>query len=334
MKFLLTGGLGFLGAHLTKRLIAENHLVTIFDNRRRNSIQYIMSNYEQSISFGNLSLNIINGDIIKEKERIRELLFFSNFDVVVHLAAVAGVSAYYKVPVETLVTNGVGTANVLEACNQLHRNRRLQKVIIVSSSEVYGNNSNNCLEYGPVSFNNPNDMRLSYAVGKLFGDHLATAYYKEYGLPICIIRPFGVYGPAQTGEGAIQVFCRKATRDEPLPVIGRGTQTRSWCYISDFIDAIMECIQNEKATSGIFNISAEDSFCSIFDLAQKIIKLSNSKSIIKFMKRNVSEIQDRKCDMTMAKNVLGFKNKISFDDGLLKTIKWYKENNVGEDISF
>lgn len=321
-KIFVSGGEGFLGSHIIKRF-SKDHQIISYGDISRNSAKFFVDEINQK--------NVIYD--------IGDILDFDKFDfsvrgsdIVIHCAAIAGVSNYHKRPADTAVVNGVGTFNILEAC----RKNGTKKVIILSSSEVYGDSEHNDEIDGISEFTSVHNLRLTYSISKLFGDQLAIAYYKQYGMDICSIRPFGIFGEGQTGEGCIQIFCRKAINNEDIPVVGTGLQRRDWCYVDDFVDAIELCIKSNNISGQILNVGNPANYMDIECLAKKIIKLSDSKSKLIFVNRDgVRDTQYRESNIKLAEKLINFKNKTLFDDALLKTIEWYRENpTVGENITF
>lgn len=320
MRILITGGYGFVGTHLAIELSKE-HEVTVFGkDEERNTFKYFREHLK--------NVSTEKGDILdlgKLSWIIRD-----NIDVVIHCAAIAGVSNYFKKPTETAITNGVGTFNVLEAC----KDNSVKKVIVLSSSEVYGD-GDFFSEDSPSILSSVKNSRLTYSISKLYGDLLSLSYHRQYGMNVCSIRPFGVFGPGQIGEGFIQIACRRAVRDEDIPVVNAGKQMRDWCYIKDFVEAIKSCMYSNSISGEIINIGNPENYKTIFDLAKQIVDLSNSSSKIKFIDRtNVKDTQFRCSNIEKARKLINFKNRYSLQNALLETIEWYKENNVGEDISF
>jgi UDP-glucose 4-epimerase len=159
-------------------------------------------------------------------------------DIVIHAAAIAGIDTVIKKPTKTMRVNMIGTANVLEAAL---KNDIKDRIIDFSTSEVFGSYAFKSKENENTVAGSAGEARWTYAVSKLAGEHLSVAYYKEFGLPTVSIRPFNVYGPGQTGEGAMQIFIKKALRNEDIYIYGDGNQIRAWCFVDDFVDGLMQC---------------------------------------------------------------------------------------------
>jgi dTDP-glucose 4,6-dehydratase len=316
-KILITGGAGFIGSYLAEKLADENQ-VTIFDNFRRNAIQYLSVKSHKN-------LKLVKGDVL-DVEALQQNTKDKN--IVMHLAAVAGVSSYYKNPLQTLEVDALGTYNVLRSSYL----SRVDQVILFSTSEVYGPNANDVSEESLTQQGPATDSRWSYAVGKLIGDHFAYAFSKMTGLNITILRPFNIYGPRQVGEGAIQLFIKQALLNEPLQVRGDGSHIRAWCYIDDFVSGVISCLGNLKAYNQIFNIGNPTEPISVTDLAQRVISIAKSSSTIVYDKKSkISDVLIRVPNVNKAVKVLKYNNYLSLDEGLAKAIIWYK-NSLNQSV--
>jgi len=309
-KMFITGGLGFIGSNIIKRLI-KNNKITVFDNCRRNALKY-------SDCANHRNLNIIEGDILNYDSLNAAV---AGSDIVIHLAAIAGVSSYYKHPLKTMEVNSLGTYNVLRASSE----NKVKLFLNFSTSEVYGPFIFGAEEDG-LTHQGPADIsRWSYSVSKLTTDHYSFAFMKEEGLPVICIRPFNVYGPGQIGEGAIQIFARCALSNKAITVLGDGLQIRAWCFIDDFVDAVMSCLKNKKAIGNIFNIGNPQATVTIYELAKKIKAISKSKSKIVFKENKFTDVRVRVPSIEKAKMILGYEPKADLETGLKKSIEWYKK---------
>jgi UDP-glucose 4-epimerase len=163
-----------------------------------------------------------------------------------------------------------------------------------------------------------------YAVSKLAGEHLSHAYFKQYGLPCVTVRPFNIYGPGQTGEGAIQIFIKKALKNEDIFINGDGTQIRAWCYVDDFVDCLMRCIRDPKAIGESFNLGNARAVITTLGLAQAVCRVLNSKSKILFKDQLSADIELRIPSVEKTEKILGFKAKVDLDQGILKTAEYFK----------
>jgi nucleoside-diphosphate-sugar epimerase len=309
-RVLLTGGAGFIGTALARRLVESNEVV-IFDNGHRNSLK-------DSEFRGHRNLRVILGDIL-DPVAVRGAML--GCDMVVHLAAIAGVDTVLRMPVTTMQVNIIGTYNVLEAARATGG---LQRFIDFSTSEVFGTYAFNVREGDITALGAVGEARWTYAVSKLATEHMAHNYQKQYGLPALSIRPFNVYGPGQVGEGAIHRFIVQALKGEDLSIHNDGSQIRAWCYVEDMVDAILRCLSVDKAVGQSFNIGNARSVVTIYNLAREIIRLAQSKSSIKYVKWNNADVELRIPNIDKARELLGFDPKVDLEEGLLRTIEWYR----------
>lgn len=315
-KAVITGGAGFIGSHLTERLINSGWEVVVVDDLSWGNL----SNLESVID--NDKFSFIESDIcvagVLEKA-------CQNSDCIIHLAA-------YKIPrygdaLKTLNINNDGTKAVLEAAVKFN-----SRVVVASTSDVYGKNANppfnenDDLVVGP-----PHIRRWAYAVSKAFDEQLTMAYHNEKELPIVILRFFGSYGPHNHRSwwgGPQSVFIEQALKDKPLTVHGNGRQTRSFCYVSDTVEGIVRSIESESAIGQVVNVGSDEEI-DIITLAQKIIELTGSKSDIEFISYeqfggNYEDVMRRVPDLSKAKRLFGFEPTITLEEGLKKAIKWHR----------
>lgn len=313
-KIFITGGAGFIGTNLVLKLYKENELV-LFDNLSRNTIRH-------TNLLDNKNIKLIHGDILNY-EQVKDSM--KGCDIVVHAAAIAGIDTVIKNPVTTMEVNMVGTSNVLKAS---YRNNIKERVLEFSTSEVFGSmaykvDENACGVSGTVG-----ETRWVYSVSKLAGEHLANAYYKQYNLPTVTVRPFNVYGPGQTGEGAIQIFIRKALNNEDIFIYGDGTQIRAWCYVDDMVDGLLKALEHPNAIGESFNIGNSRAVTTIYSLAQIVCKTLNSKSKIVFKDQLSADIDLRIPETKKAYELINFKAKVDLEEGILRTAEWYKNNQI------
>ena len=307
----ITGGAGFIGTKIVERLI-DNNKIIIFDTLQRNSIK------DSNIS-RHPNLKIIVGNVLDQKKVVQSI---GNADIVIYLAAIAGIDTVIKSPTTTMNVNYVGTYNVLEAAKSLFH---LDRFIDFSTSEVYGSYAYKLDEANPTSMGAVGTARWTYAISKLAAEHLSHSYYSEFNLPVTSIRPFNIYGPGQVGEGAIHTFIQRALNNEEILIHGDGDQVRSWCYVDDIVDAIMLCIENKNAIGEVFNIGNPRGTITILSLAEKIVDLCNSGSEIRFVPKPYVDVQLRIPDIEKSKKILGYAPNVSLDEGLQRTIEWYIE---------
>jgi UDP-glucose 4-epimerase len=311
-KIFITGGAGFIANTLIGRLIEDNKIV-VYDNFFRDTLT--SSPYG---SHGNIE--IIKGDVLDYPRLCHAM---RKADLVVHAAAIAGIDTVIKSPTTTMRVNMIGTANVLEAAKE---NEVKDRFVDFSTSEVFGSHAFKSTEDSDTVAGSAGEARWSYAVSKLAGEHLSIAYYREFGLPVVGIRPFNVYGPGQTGEGAIQVFIKRALKNEDLEIHGDGSQIRAWCYIDDFVDCLMQCMERPAAIGESFNIGNSRAVMTTYGLAQTVCRVLNSQSRIVFKPALSAEIELRIPSVEKAYNILGFKAQIDIDKGILRTAEYYRHD--------
>lgn len=309
-KILITGGAGFIGSHLAEKLVGNNQVI-IYDNFHRNALKFThIKNVE-----------IVCADILDFKKLS---LVVDSADIVIHAAAIAGIENVVTSPLDTLEINLMGTYNVLRALNG--KSRKIEKFVFFSTSEVYGPNVPQAKEDGMTTQGRVKEQRWAYATSKIASEHWVYAYYKKYHLPATIIRPFNIYGPRQVGEGAIHNFIVKAIAHQPLEIYTTGEEIRSWCFIDDFIGGITLALESPKSIGEIYNIGNPEATLTVMELAKMIIKIAGSKSKIVFHKRHYPDVQLRIPSIDKAKKQLGYEPKFDLEEGLARTIKWYREN--------
>jgi nucleoside-diphosphate-sugar epimerase len=168
-------------------------------------------------------------------------------------------------------------------------------------------------------------MRWTYAVSKLAGEHMAHAYHEELGLPTVSVRPFNVFGPGQIGGGAIRAFIEAALGGSDLTIHGDGSQIRAWCYVDDMVDAVMRCLERPEAVGQSFNVGNARSAVTIFDLAQRIKRLTGCPGELVFQPIHYVDVELRIPNVEKARALLGWEAQVELDDGLARTIAWYRE---------
>ncbi len=311
-KILITGGAGFIGTHLAERLVPHNE-VTLLDNE-------IESN---TLSYSSLAeddrVRKVHGDVRDSEVVDGEV---SKCDVVLHLASILGVQKVIDNARETIDTITVGTRNVLEAAK---KNKHLKRLINISSSEVYGNVMD-AVEGTVAMVGTANDARLSYASAKLMGEHLVWAYHRDFGIPTVIIRPFNIYGPMRITANAVSIFVARALAGKDVPIYGDGSQLRSWCYIDDFCEGVLACIESDAASGEDFNLGNPVTATTIYDLAMRTVRLAGSQSRVTPTGSTFSDIGVRAPNSTKARKILGYSPKYDMDAGLLPTIEWHRNH--------
>ena len=310
-KIFVTGGAGFIGTSLIKRLIDDNRIV-VYDNLHRNALKFAgLSNHP--------NLTLVKGDVLDFKKVKKHI---KGCNMVVHLAAIAGVDTVLSMPVKTMEVALIGTYNVLKAAMVLPR---LERFIDFSTSEVFGSFAFNVNESNPTTLGTVGEARWTYAVSKLATEHLALNYFRQYKLPALSIRPFNIFGPMQVGVGAIHTFIVNALDNKPLYIHNEGSQIRSWCYIDDIVEAIILCLVKKEAVGQAFNIGNPRNTLTIYNLAKEVKRLSGSDSDIIFVKREMVDVELRIPNTDKAKKLLGFKPKVDLEEGLKRTIEWYRK---------
>lgn len=311
-KIFITGGAGFIANNIIKKIIDEN-IVIVYDNFSRDTIS-------KSEIINHKNLHIIKGDVL-DFDLLKQSM--KGCDVVVHAAAVAGIDTVIKNPVKTMNVNMIGTANVLKAA---YENKVSRRIVDFSTSEVFGSMAYRSSECDVAVAGSAGEARWSYAVSKLAGEHLAQAYYRQYKLPIVTVRPFNIYGPGQTGEGAMQIFIKRALLNQNLKIDGDGNQIRAWCYVDDFIDCLYKCMYDEKAIGESFNIGNARAVITILGLAQTVLRVLNSKASIEFEPPLSADVALRIPSVEKAHHLLGFKAKVDLEEGILQTAEWITKN--------
>jgi UDP-glucose 4-epimerase len=246
-------------------------------------------------------------------------------DIVVHAAAIAGIDTVIKSPVRTMEVNMIGTANVLRAAHEVGARSR---VLDFSTSEVFGSMAYRVTEDMNTVSGSAGEARWVYAVSKLAGEHLAHAYFNQYGLPTVTVRPFNVYGPGQTGEGALQIFIRRALVNEPITIYGDGTQIRAWCYVDDMVEGLLLALENPRAVGHSFNIGNARAVTTIYGLAQAVCRVLGSTSEIRFDEPLSADIELRIPETRKAEELLGFKAAVDLEEGIRRTARWYQKDTA------
>ncbi|ACL77100.1 NAD-dependent epimerase/dehydratase family protein [Ruminiclostridium cellulolyticum] len=313
MKYLITGGNGFIGSHLTLRLLIEGHKVTVLDN--------FFTSPKGRLS--NTGANVIEGSV-NDENLINSLI--ENCDHVIHLASIVGVRLAMLYGIDGLKLSCQGTENILK-----HASRLNKKVLVTSSSAIYGK-----IVSSPVNEEADSLIGCSsksswlYSISKLAEEHMCLAYYREHSTKVKICRLFNVIGPNQSKHYGMVVpnFISCALKNEPIQVYGDGTHTRTFSYVDDIIDGIEIIIENGK-DGEVYNIGGTEEI-SILELAKRIINLTNSSSAVEFVPfskvfgDNFEETRQRKPDISKLCN-LGYNPKYSLDEALLKIISVIKQ---------
>ncbi len=314
-RIFITGGAGFIGSHLIERLIAKNRVV-VYDNYHRDALT--------SSGFADhAQIEIVRGDVL-DGEAVKNAM--RGCDAVVHLASIAGVDTVLRNPVLTMKVSMLGTMHALDGALAAGTVKRF---IDFSTSEVFGRYAYQVTEFDATTLGAVGEARWTYAVAKLATEHLAMNYHKQHGLPTCSIRPFNIYGPRQVGEGAVHHFIVRALRGEPLTIHNDGSQIRAWCYVDDIVDGILAALERPEAVGHAFNIGNPRSTVTIYNLAREIVRLSSSGSRLEMVKWPHADVEIRVPSIEKARELLGYQARVDLEEGLLRTIHWYRRQSQG-----
>lgn len=318
MKYLITGGAGFIGSHLAEHLLDEGHDVCVIDDLSTGSIENI-EHLKQHEGFTYVIDTIMNAPLLAE--------LIDKCDTVFHLAAAVGVMLIVESPVRTIETNVKGTEEVL-----IHANKKKKKVIIASTSEVYGKSAQKLFrEDGDLVFGPTTKGRWSYACSKAIDEFLGLAYWKEKRLPVSIVRFFNIVGPRQTGRYGMVIprFVTQAIQGKPITIFGDGKQSRCFTHVRDAASALAMLGQEEKMVGEIVNLGNDDEI-TIADLARKIKTISGSASELKYIpydeayEEGFEDMKRRVPDLSKIKELTGYKPRYSLDDIINDVILYYK----------
>jgi UDP-glucose 4-epimerase len=320
VKAFITGGAGFIGSHLAERLLDHDHEVIILDNLSTGSIDNI-THLKGRTGFSYTIDSVTNESLLAE--------LIDRSDVVFHLAAAVGVKLIVEQPVHTIETNVHGTEVVLK-----HANKKKKLVFIASTSEVYGKSTD-------VPFREAADLvlgpsakhRWAYACSKLIDEFLALAYWKEKKLPVVIVRLFNTVGPRQTGQYGmvLPTFVRQALAGQPITVFGDGTQSRSFTYVGDVVDALVRLTTNPRAVGEVFNIGNMGEV-TIADLAARVKQLAGSCSPIHYIpydqayEEGFEDMPRRVPDISKIREFVGYEPKMQLEDIIRSVIEYMRAN--------
>jgi nucleoside-diphosphate-sugar epimerase len=314
-RILITGGAGFIGTTLARRLVDANEILA-YDNLHRDALSGTA--LEAHPNFTLLEGDVLDATALTEAAR--------GVTHIVHAAAIAGVDTVLESPVRTMRVNMIGTYNALEAA--LATIDTLERFLDFSTSEVFGTHAFRVSEGQVSTIGSVGEARWTYAVSKLAGEHMAHAYHDELKLPTVTVHPFNVFGPGQIGGGAIRAFIEAALAGRDLTIHGDGSQIRAWCYVDDMVEALLLCLEHPAAVGQAFNVGNPRSAVTIFDLAQRIKRLTAATGEITFQPLHYADVELRIPDVEKGHERLGWQPRVELDEGLEKTIAWYREKQL------
>lgn len=325
--YLITGGAGFIGSHLSEVLLARGDSVTVIDDLSTGRIDNI-DPLTANANF-RFAIETISNEIVLDR-------LASECDILIHLAAVVGVKLVVESPVHTITTNINGTEVVLKAAR-----RYRVPTLIASTSEVYGKGlSLPFAEDDDVLLGATRHHRWAYAASKMVDEFLGLAYHREYGLPVTLFRLFNTVGPRQVGRYGMVMprFVGAALAGEPLTVYGTGTQSRCFCHVQDVVRAIIALSEEPSAAGQVYNIGATQPI-SILNLAKRVIELTGSSSEIVFVPykevypEGFEDMQRREPDTSRLHELTGWTPERTLDDIIRDIVHWLRDNN-SQDKSF
>src|SRR5438445_2340192 len=310
-RIFITGGAGFIATTLARTLIDRNEVVAL-DNLHRDALS--ATDLTDHPNFTLHQADVLDAEAVTELAR--------GATHIVHCAAIAGVDTVLESPVRTMRVNVIGTYNVLEAA--VATQDTVERLVDFSTSEIFGTHAYNVREGQVSTIGSVGEARWTYAVSKLAGEHMAHAYRCELRLPTATLGPFNVYGPGQIGGGAIRAFIEAALAGDDLIVRGDGSQIRAWCYVDDMVEAVLLCLERLEAVGQSFNIGNPRSAVTIFDLAQRVKRITGATGEIRFEPLNYVDVELRIPNVGKARESLGFEAQVELDEGLERTIAWYR----------
>ena len=318
-NYFITGGAGFIGSTLTEKLLNDGENVIVIDNF---CDFYNPKLKEKNIEtfLNNPKYKIYRNDI-RDENALKKIFDENAIDIVIHLAAMAGVRPSIENPILYQEVNSIGTQNILEAM----RKYNVKKGVFASSSSVYGN----CKEV-PFNENMIVDYAISpYAATKKANEVMAHVYHRLFEMDIIMLRFFTVYGPKQRPDLAINKFTRLMMNDEPIPMFGDGKTSRDYTYVDDIVDGIVkscEYVENNKNTYEILNLGNSNPI-ALIDMINAIGKALNKKPIIEKLNMQPGDVDKTFADISKAKKLINYNPQTTFEDGIRKFVEWYKIQN-------
>jgi UDP-glucose 4-epimerase len=319
VKALLTGGAGFIGSHLAEQLLDLGHEVAVLDDLSTGSAENI-THLKGRPGFSYVIDTVTNEPLLAE--------MIDRSDVVFHLAAAVGVKLIVERPVHTIETNVHGTEVVLK-----HANKKKKLVFIASTSEVYGKSADVPFREGAdVVLGASVKHRWAYACSKLIDEFLALAYWKEKKLPVVIVRLFNTVGPRQTGQYGmvLPTFVRQALAGQPITVFGDGTQSRSFTYVADVVDALIKLSQEPRAIGEVYNVGNTEEV-TMSDLAERVKRMAKSDSPIHYVpydeayEAGFEDMPRRVADISKLHALIGYQPKLGLDEIICRVIEHFRK---------
>ncbi|SHJ51683.1 SDR family NAD(P)-dependent oxidoreductase [Hespellia stercorisuis] len=321
MRYFITGGAGFIGSHLSESLLKEGHDVVTIDNFcdyydvaiKKNNLECVKDTAKKA----GAKYEFFEGDIRNADDL--SPVFNSKVDVVVHLAAMAGVRPSIENEQLYWDVNIMGTRNLLEQCQK----QEVSKVVFISSSSIYGNNPS-----VPFKTTDKVDAPISpYAATKKAGELLCHTYYHLHDMNIVCLRLFTVFGPRQRPDLAINKFTRNILNDEPITLYGDGSTSRDYTYVMDIVQGIKkaaEWINTGEHRFGVFNIGGDEPI-NLLRMVKTIENKIGSKAKIEYLPMQPGDVERTCADITESTRVLGYKPETSFEEGISNFVDWYKK---------
>lgn len=322
MQILITGGAGFIGSHLTQKLLAAGHHVTAIDNLstgNRENVARFAHDDGYRFSRGNICDSPLLPALVLE------------CDFVYHLAAGLGVRLIVEKPAHCIETNFHGTERIVRLAHDLGK-----RVLITSTSEVYGKTTKPCQEDDDIVLGNTGSLRWSYACSKALNEFLGMSYARHEGLPLIVTRLFNTIGPLQSDRYGMVVprFVRAALENKPLLIYGDGQQTRCFCDVSDVTDALMVLALSPAAIGEVFNVGS-DREITIDALADLVIELTESRSEKRYVSfeevygANFEETRHRVPDLSKIRRTVGYEPKVHLEESLVRIVNHFRQCDSG-----
>ena len=307
MKILVTGGAGFIGSNLCARLLAEGHSVLCVDNLITGTTDNI------ALIRNHPHFTFLEHDVTQP--------FCFQADAIFHLASPASPVGYMQHPIETILVNSQGTYQMLEQAK-----KQMAKFLVSSTSEIYGDPLEHPQREDYWGNVNPIGPRACYDESKRLAETLTMEYHRQYQADVRIVRIFNTYGPnSQVDDGRmIPNFITQALKNEPLTVFGDGSKTRSITYVDDLVEGLIRALFLPNTTGEVFNLGSTEEY-TVLEYAQMIIRLCNSSSKIVFEPSRIDDPERRRPNPSRAEQILGWKCRVSMEEGLCRTIAWFSQ---------